>query len=157
MNRLHSISFNEELVESLRNEDLLNELFLYYERLKKCNRTINDINHNYELVVDRFTSQKMTPENYSENFQKYVNNLQALSRFVDSFKEKTIILLAILTLLLKKKRCLFWKRKPFSYKKHYININNFQRLVGAITVEIKKSHKELEQKSREEIAEILGQ
>ena len=44
MNRLHSISFNEELVESLRNEDLLNELFLYYERLKKCNRTINDIN-----------------------------------------------------------------------------------------------------------------
>ena len=149
MNKLHLFPLDKEIVLSLGNIDLVNEVFTFNTDLNKMNSSIETVNRFYEEIKDAFIQRKVDDQTYKVNVQICIGKLIELKKFLVDLEEKTERILAISRILSKDKLLL----THFISKRYFTN-----KLEKKIPKEIEKLESEIAEvstKSKKEIQEIL--
>jgi hypothetical protein len=83
-NRLTPVKIPDDMLIDLLNIDLINELFLLNEGLRKLNDSMETINGAYKESKDALISKAIVPENYIENLSGIHKNILEIRKFIKS-------------------------------------------------------------------------
>lgn len=116
-NRLTPVRVLDDLLIDLLNIDLINELFLLNDGLRKLNDSMETINLAYKESKDALISKTINPENYIENLTRIHKSLLEIRKFIHSSISETTHALAAIRVLAENRPLIGYllKRHP-SYK-----------------------------------------
>jgi len=116
-NRLTPVKVLSDMLIDLLNIDLVNELFLLNEGLRKLNDSMETINGAYKESKDALISKVIVPENYIENLTRIHKSILEIREFIKASISETTQALAAIRVLAKNRTLIGYllKRLP-SYK-----------------------------------------
>lgn len=149
----HPVPFCNELANDLKNIDFINEYFSFSLDIETLNNDFVTIKSMYDEVKGLFINKTINPETYKNNVSFCMNKIEGIVKFMKSYQENAIKLLAKTRLLLKER-----KNRTFLFgafpKKHYIK--KFDKNVEEELKILKEEIEEVRKRSREEINKIKG-
>ncbi len=138
-NVLHEFMLDEEIILSLSNLDLINDVFSFEMGIDKMNNSISATNRFYGEIKSAFIQKSINFETYKINVETLINKLSDLKAFlVDLEKENKEIVAKVRILM---------KDKPiFTSLVHMFSKKGYPNDIEAKTIqEIKELDKEIEQ------------
>jgi len=100
-NKLHTIPIDKELVISLTNIELINEIFTINVELRKINDSINSINRTYDMIISAFVQNNIDVKTYLINLKGVLSSCLEIKAFLKEAMEDITRLLAIVGILTK--------------------------------------------------------
>jgi len=154
LNRCEQIPVNPTILDGLRNIDLVNDVFMYQENLRKFNGSVATLNRHFELFSRALLAQTVPHETYRVNLQRYVDQLGQLPPFINALIEETMRLVAGARVLLRQDKSILerfgLRRQPEKYG---------PRLTSEVADEVSVLRRELQEvsaKSKKRIDQIVG-
>jgi len=147
----HTIPYNFELADELKNIDFVNDYFTFTLDLETMNNDFNTMKSMYDEVKGLFIDRKISPDVYQDNVAFCVNRMREISKFIHSYQEKAIQLTA-------KARILQKENKNWSFlfgafpKRHYGK--NFEKELEKEKDILNEEIETVSKKSQEEIDKI---
>lgn len=101
-NTLYSLPIDLSRYANLYDLDLLNLLFVYYDKIRRLNNDIRTVNTGYAELKAALIQKNIDQQTYRLNCNNIANNLKHLRAFLGDFQQKTNWLQARIRIQIKK-------------------------------------------------------
>lgn len=152
-NRLHKLSFPEDIILKLTGIDFMNEVLSYKVDFSRLNNDIDTINVTYDSFKNALLGGTIDVNTYRVNAQFALDKSLELKYFLSSLEDKTIRINAYTRILCREQRPLLTKIVLLTLRKK-IFTDRFNSKVAKEIEEIKKGREEVSARSKKELEEI---
>lgn len=152
MNRFYPVTVDKQTVMELSNIDLINEINFFYADIQKFNKSAVITNDAYVHACNSFIDKKITLESYLITAKLVRDDAAEAKRFVSSYMEDGIRLLAKIRILSKEAPLLLRIIRAISRTRYP---SHFDKLVDKEMAEVNANIENTKNLSREKINKVV--